>query len=142
MSTEHPFNNLTASGGGGLFVKWEEVGQQVVGTITMMDVVRDHFAAIDDKNAAMHPRLTIDTEMGDQIVTCSQAQLRCKIIEAHQTTGLEVGDKIAIVYTGIEGLAGGKTMKTFDVVVKTPEAPTPPTAAATKKAKPSAADLI
>ncbi len=141
MSTEHPFNNLTASGGGGLFVKWEEVGQQVVGTITQMDVVRDHFAAIDDKNAAMHPRLTIDTELGDQIVTCSQAQLRSKIIEAHQTTGLEVGDKIAIVYTGIEGLAGGKTMKTFDVVVKTPEAPSAPVAAA-KKAKPSAADLI
>ena len=141
MTTEHPFNNLTASGGCGLFVKWEEVGQQVVGIITAMDVVRDHFAAIDDKNAAMHPRLTIDTEMGDQIVTCSQAQLRSKIIEAHQTTGLEVGDKIAIVYTGIEGLAGGKTMKTFDVVVKTPEAPTAPTAAA-KKAKPSAADLI
>jgi len=141
MSTEHPFNNLQASGGGGLFVKWEEAGQQVVGIITQMDVVRDHFAAIDDKNAAMHPRLTIDTDMGDQIVTCSQAQLRSKIIEAHQTTGLEVGDKIAIVYTGIENLAGGKTMKTFDVVVKTPEAPTPP-AAATKKAKPSAADLI
>ena len=140
MTSEHPFNNLTASGGGGLFVKWEEVGQQVVGTITLMEVVRDHFAAIDDKNAAMHPRLTIDTEMGDQIVTCSQAQLRSKIIEAHQTTGLEVGDKIAIVYTGIEGLAGGKTMKTFDVVVKTPEAPTAPAAA--KKAKPSAADLI
>jgi hypothetical protein len=140
MTSEHPFNNLTASGGGGLFVKWEEVGQQVVGTITLMEVVRDHFAAIDDKNAAMHPRLTIDTEMGDQIVTCSQSQLRSKIIEAHQTTGLEVGDKIAIVYTGIEGLAGGKTMKTFDVVVKTPEAPTAPAAA--KKAKPSAADLI
>lgn len=141
MTTEHPFNNLTASGGGGLFVKWEETGQQVVGIITAMDVVRDHFAAIDDKNAAMHPRLTIDTDMGDQIVTCSQTQLRSKIIEAHQTTGLEVGDKIAIVYTGIEGLAGGKTMKTFDVVVKTPEAPSAP-AAATKKAKPSAADLI
>ena len=141
MTTEHPFNNLTASGGGGLFVKWEETGQQVVGIITQMDVVRDHFAAVDDKNAAMHPRLTIDTDMGDQIVTCSQAQLRSKIIEAHQTTGLEVGDKIAIVYTGIENLAGGKTMKTFDVVVKTPEAPSAP-AAATKKAKPSAADLI
>mgnify|MGYP003653174856 CR=1 FL=1 len=140
MSTEHPFNNLTASGGGGLFVKWEEVGQQVVGIITAMDVVRDHFAAIDDKNAAMHPRLTIDTDMGDQIVTCSQAQLRSKIIEAHQTTGLEVGDKIAIVYTGIDNLAGGKTMKTFDVVVKTPETPQAPAAA--KKAKPSAADLI
>ena len=141
MTYEHPFTNLTATGGSGIFVKWEETGQQVVGIITSMDVVRDHFAAIDDKNAAMHPRLTIDTDMGDQIVTCSQAQLRSKIIEAHQTTGLEVGDKIAIVYTGIENLAGGKTMKTFDVVVKTPEAPTAP-AAATKKAKPSAADLI
>ena len=140
MTTEHPFTNLTATGGSGIFVKWEEAGQQVVGIITSMDVVRDHFAAIDDKNAAMHPRLTIDTDMGDQIVTCSQAQLRSKIIEAHQTTGLEVGDKIAIVYTGIENLAGGKTMKTFDVVVKTPEAPSAP--AATKKAKPSAADLI
>ena len=141
MTTEHPFNNLTATGGGGLFVKWEEAGQQVVGIITQMDVVRDHFAAIDDKNAAMHPRLTIDTDMGDQIVTCSQAQLRSKVIEAHQTTGLEVGDKIAIVYTGIEYLAGGKTMKTFDVVVKN-LAVNPTAPAAAKKAKPSAADLI
>lgn len=134
--SNHPFSDLQASGGGGLYVKWEEAGQQVVGVIVAMDTVPDHFAT-DPANPTMQPRLTIMTDDGEQIVTCSQAQLRSKVIEAHQTDGLEIGDKIAIVYTGTENLAGGKTMKTFDVVTKSSDAPV-----ATKKAKPSAADLI
>ena len=58
-------------------------------------------------------------------------------VRTEDLCGRWAGDKIAIVYTGLENLAGGKTMKTFDVVTKSSDAPV-----ATKKAKPSAADLI
>jgi hypothetical protein len=114
----HPFDTLQGSGGGGTFVKWEEEGQQVVGIIRSLDVVRDHFADPNDKNAAMHPRLTIDTKDGEKIVTCGQAQLRSKVIEAHQQHGLNIGDHITITYTGIESLKGGKTMKCFMVAIE------------------------
>jgi hypothetical protein len=117
--------------GDGSFQRWTDPGQKVVGTIVEMGVGTDI-------NGNPCPQLTINTNDGDVIVTCSQAQLRTKIIEIHKTTPMKVGDKIAIIYTQNENRAGGKTLKCFDVSHKTDDqAPAP-----TTQNKPSAADLF
>lgn len=116
--------------GDGSYIRWNEPGDKAVGTIVEMGVG-------SDINGNPCPQLTINTTDGDVIVTCSQAQLRSKIIEIHKTSTIRVGDKIAIVYTGNENRAGGKTLKMFDVQVKHDEQATP-----TATSKPSAADLL
>jgi hypothetical protein len=117
--------------GDGSYQRWTDPGQQVVGTIVEMGVG-------SDINGNPCPQLTINTTTGDVIVTCSQAQLRTKIIEIHKTTPMKVGDKIAIIYTENESRAGGKTLKCFDVSHKA-DGDTPTTA---PQNKPSAADLF
>lgn len=118
------------SRGDGLYQRWTDPGDKVVGTIVEMGIG-------SDINGNPCPQLTVNTDSGDVIVTCSQAQLRSKIIEVHRTETLNIGDKIAIVYTGNENRAGGKTLKMFDVQVKHDEQATP-----TATSKPSAADLL
>jgi hypothetical protein len=129
MDTQHPWSDMST--GDGAYARWTEPGQQIVGTILELGVGTD----LQGNNC---PQLTIRTNDGEQIVTCSQAQLKSKIIALHQTTGINVGDKIAIIFTGSQSRAGGKTLKEFDVSLKTSDqlqqAPT--------NQKPSAADLI
>lgn len=117
--------------GDGSYIRWNDPGQQVVGTIVEMGVG-------NDINGNPCPQLTINTTDGDVIVTCSQAQLRSKVIEIHKTVTIRVGDKFAIVYTGNENRAGGKTLKCFDVSHKPQGTPAPENTTA----KPNAADLF
>jgi hypothetical protein len=117
--------------GDGSFIRWTDPGQKVVGTIVEMGVGTDI-------NGNPCPQLTINTPDGDVIVTCSQAQLRSKIIEIHKTSTIKIGDKIAIIYTQNENRAGGKTLKCFDVSHKAENTPETPTT----QNKPSAADLF
>jgi hypothetical protein len=117
--------------GDGSFIRWTDPGQKVVGTIVEMGVGTDI-------NGNPCPQLTVNTTDGDVIVTCSQAQLRSKIIEIHKTSTINVGDKIAIIYTNNENRAGGKTLKCFDVSHKAETSTETPVA----QNKPSAADLF
>jgi hypothetical protein len=117
--------------GDGSFIRWTDPGQKVVGTIVEMGVGTDI-------NGNPCPQLTVNTTDGDVIVTCSQAQLRSKIIEIHKTSTINVGDKIAIIYTNNENRAGGKTLKCFDVSHKAETSTDTPVA----QNKPSAADLF
>jgi len=129
MNDQHPWSDMST--GDGAYVRWTEPGQQIVGTIIEIGVGTD----LQGNNC---PQVTIRTNDGEHIVTCSQAQLKSKIIALHQTTGINLGDKIAIVYSGNQTRAGGKTLKEFDVSLKTGD----PFDAPVPNNKPSAADLI
>lgn len=128
--SNHPWSEMST--GDGTYVKWDEPGKQIVGTIIELGVGTDI-------NGNSCPQLTIQSNTGEHIITCSQAQLKSKIISLHQTEGINVGDKIAIVYTGNETRAGGKTLKQFDVSLKPGDPFDQPVQ---QPARPSAADLI
>lgn len=92
---------------GGEFVKFENVGDTVSGTIS---VVRKH--TFDD--GSVSPQILLVTDTGeDRTVTAGQSQLKSKLAALRPTAG----DHITITYTQNEKRSGGKTLKHFDVTV-------------------------
>ena len=127
----HPWDEVDR-GAGGQYVKWEEAGQHVKGTVTRI-------GKGTDLNQNIVPEVDIDT--GDETVTisASQVDLKRKLIDALP----QVGDHIVIVFTGTEKVGRGD-MKRFDVAVKAGDgaAPGGTEPALSAAAKPSAADLL
>jgi hypothetical protein len=108
---------------GGDFVKFDEVGATIAGTITG---IRAH--RFDDGSVAPQIFLALDTGE-EKTVTAGQVRLKAALAEQRP----EVGDHITITYTQNEKRQGGKTLKHFDVTIKR-------AAAATAGATSAAAD--
>ena len=101
----------------GAYAKWENVGDTIVG-----DVIGKGLGT--DLQGQPIPQIVLRTDSGDEVtVSASQAQLKSKLMEARPN----VGDRVKITYTKSEKRDGGKTLKHFDVVVKTGGAKTMPT---------------
>lgn len=95
----------------GNFAKWVNPGDNVTGIVTLVDPTGGTTAPPESK---VCPLLGVDTDDGETIqVTCSQYQLHTKVFEAAP----EVGDRIAITYTGQERMPNGNTPKQFTVEV-------------------------
>jgi uncharacterized protein YhfF len=92
---------------GGDFIKFENVGDSVTGTV--LSVGKHTFP--DGKVAI---KLIIDTDDGEKTLTAGQIQLAQKLQELRP----EVGEIVSIKHTGVEKRAAGKTMKLFDVKKK------------------------
>lgn len=98
---------------GGEFVKFENVGDEVAGTITDL---RTH--TFDDGKVV--PQILIDTDDGEErTITAGQVRLKAALVEQRP----EVGDHIKVKFTQNEKRAGGKTLKHFDVEVSRGGAP-------------------
>lgn len=89
------------------YVKFENVGDTVTGAIIDLGVQQW-------QDGSMSPKLTLRTTEGDRVLTASQVQLKSKLSELRPN----VGDTIKVTLAGVEKLAGGKTLKKFDVNVK------------------------
>lgn len=101
---------------GGDFVKLENVGDTVSGTIA---VVRAH--RFDDGKVA--PQVLLTTDDGEE-KTLTAGPVRLKTALAEQRP--EAGDHITVTLTQLEPRAGGKTLKHFDVnVQRQTETPAP-----------------
>lgn len=116
---------------GGEYVKFENVGDSVAGTIT---AIRSH--RFDDGSVA--PQVLLTTDTGEErTVTAGQIKLKTELV----TQRPEPGDHITITHTEVEKRSGGKTLKHFDVrVVRGGAAPAPvtPAPAATSAPAPAA----
>ena len=111
------------------YVKFENVGDSVAGTVLAVQVHR-----WDDGTAC--PKLVIDTGDGEEIALTA-SQMRLKALLAEQRP--EAGDHITVTFTEVEKRPGGKTLKHFDVQVTrggTQPAPKAAPAAAPAEAKP------
>ena len=92
---------------GGEFVKFENVGDSVSGTVT---AVRAH--RFDDGSVA--PQILLTTDDGEErTVTAGQVRLKAELAAQRP----EAGDHIAITFTEEERRSGGKTLKHFSVKV-------------------------
>lgn len=119
---------------GGDFIKFENVGDRVSGTIS---AIRAH--RFDDGKVA--PQILLTTDDGEEkTVTAGQIRLKTALAE-HRP---EAGDHITILLSEIEKRAGGKTLKHFDVQVRRANgsnAPATPAAAAMPAAAPAPAPV-
>lgn len=89
------------------YVKFENVGDFVSGTVTAVQVHR-----FDDGKVA--PKLIIETDEGDEkALTAGQVKLRAALSEQRP----EAGDHIKVTFTEEEKRPGGKTLKHFNVEV-------------------------
>ena len=110
---------------GGEFVKFENVGDTVSGTV---NAVRAH--RFDDGSVA--PQVLLTTDEGEErTVTAGQVRLKAELA----TQRLEPGDHVTNTFTEVEKRSGGKTLKHFSVQVNRGGKP----AAATPAAAPAAA---
>lgn len=89
------------------YVKFENIGDQVTGVIVDLGIQTW-------QDGSKSPKLTLRTTEGDRILTASQVQLKAKLGELRPN----VGDTIKVSLAGVEKLAGGKTLKKFEVAVK------------------------
>lgn len=93
---------------GGAFVKFENVGDTVSGTITG---VRSH--RFDDGKVA--PQILLTTDDGEErTITAGQIRLKAALAEKRP----EAGDHLTVTFTQVEKRAGGKTLKHFEVTVR------------------------
>lgn len=116
---------------GGEFVKFENPGDSIAGTIT---AIRSH--RFEDGSVA--PQVLLTTATGEErTVTAGQVRLKAELV----TQRPEVGDHITITHTEVEKRSGGKTLKHFDVRVTRGGAPAATTAppASAPAAAPAAA---
>ena len=104
----------------GDFIKFDQVGDTVTGTITG---IRKHMF----EDGKVVPQIELDTPDGPKTVTAGQVRLKAALAEKRPG----VGDQLTITLSEIEKRAGGKTLKHFTVVV----GPTP-------AAAPAAADPL
>jgi hypothetical protein len=94
-------------GSGSDFVKFEEIGDSVVGTIT--EIGAHTFPADGDKPARRVPKLSLTTEDGEErTLTAGQTHLGRQLAEKRPA----VGDKLSVSYVGDKG-----RMKVFKVEV-------------------------
>lgn len=106
-----PWDSLPA----GEFWTWEEAGQTLVGDVIAKNIDKDF-------NDNPCPGLTIRQDDGNEVrLTAGQAQLKAKLLEAKP----QIGDRVKITFTATEKRAGGKTLKQFDVSVKSGGAKSP-----------------
>ena len=92
----------------GQFVKWENVGDKVVGDVVSLGIGTS-------LNGDKVPELGVRLDDGSDVtVTASQANLKGEILRLRPM----VGDRISIVYSATEKRDGGKTLKKFTVQVK------------------------
>jgi hypothetical protein len=104
----------------GEFIKFENVGDQVVGNILDISI-----KTWDDGKKS--PQLVLACDDGEErILTAGQIQLKTKLAELRPS----VGDRIKIVHTSVEKRAGGKTLKHFDVAIAGAKAAPVPVATA------------
>lgn len=93
---------------GGSYVKFDNEGDSVAGTIT---AIRKH--RFEDGSVA--PQILLTTDDGeDKTLTAGQVQLKTKLAEQRP----DVGDHLAVTYVRKEKRASNKTLKHFEVVVK------------------------
>lgn len=105
---------------GGDFVKFEEIGDSVSGSVT---AIRAH--RFDDGKVV--PQVLLVTDDGEErTMTAGQVQLKSKLAEQRP----EAGDHLKVTLSNIEKRAGGKTLKHFDVVVTRGGTPAPQETAA------------
>ena len=90
----------------GDFIKFDQVGDTVSGTITG---VRKHMF----EDGKVVPQIELDTADGPKTLTAGQVRLKAALAEKRPG----VGDLLTVTLTGIEKRAGGKTLKEFSVVV-------------------------
>lgn len=116
---------------GGEFVKFENVGDTVSGTI---NAVRAH--RFDDGSVA--PQILLTTDDGEErTVTAGQVRLKAELA----TQRPEPGDHVVITHTEVEKRSGGKTLKHFSVQVTRGGKPAgAPAAAPAAAAAPGAVD--
>lgn len=93
---------------GGEFAKFDEVGDEVSGTIA---AIRKH--SFD--NGQVAPQVLLTTDAGEErTVTAGQTLLKRELAEQRP----EAGDWVQIKLTQIEPRAGGKSLKHFTVKVR------------------------
>jgi len=108
------------------WVKFDEVGDKVAGTIMAIRVGKDF-------KGAPCPELVIRTDNGDKTVTAGQAKLKPELARLKP----QVGDRIAIVYSANgDAKPGQAPAKLFDVQVQRAD----PVAATS--GQPSASELL
>lgn len=113
---------------GGEFVKLENVGDTVSGTIT---AVRSH--RFDDGKVV--PQILLATDDGEErTLTAGQVRLKAELAQQRP----EAGDHLKVTLSDIEKRSGGKTLKHFEVEVTRGNG-TPAPASATPAAAPAAA---
>lgn len=105
---------------GGDYIKFDQIGDNVTGTIIEVTVKR-----WDD--GTISPQLLLDTADGVKTVTAGQVRLKAALAEQRP----EKGDRITIRLSDIERRSGGKTLKHFDVTVQRAGAPAAPAASGT-----------
>lgn len=93
---------------GGEFIKFENVGDRIAGTIT---AVRTH--RFDDGSVV--PQILLTTDDGEER-TLTAGQVRLKAALAAERP--EAGDHLSVTFTQNEKRSGGKTLKHFEVTVK------------------------
>ena len=104
----------------GDFVKFENVGESVSGTVT---AIRAH--RFDDGKVV--PQILMVTDEGEEkTMTAGQVRLKAELAEQRP----EAGDHLKVTFREVEKRAGGKTLKHFDVVITRAGAVTPPAVAA------------
>lgn len=104
MPNNDPWADIPA----GDFYVWENPGEVLTGDVIAKIIDKDF-------NGGPCPGLTIRLDDGEEIrLTAGQAQLKAKLLEAKP----QVGDRIRIAFTGIEKRSGGKTLKQFEVSIK------------------------
>lgn len=117
------YNQYAPRGGGGNYMKFEQQGDRIAGTVTATEDGSD----FDGKPC---PKLTIRQEDGtEKTVTAGQTILHDKIIEAAP----QVGDGISISFVGMKGQA-----KDFDVQVNRANAQATPAPVAAVPEAPAA----
>jgi hypothetical protein len=103
-------------GSGGDFVKFETEGDEIVGTITAL---RKKRFKDQDRDTAL---IDIQPKDGGDVVTlaCDKVDLRMQLAELEP----QVGDLLAVRFTGTEKVANGR-MKKFAVKHRAGAAPEP-----------------
>ena len=87
------------------YVKWDNPGQTIVGTIT--NIVKG-----TDFNGAPCPQLELRLDDGTDIaLTCGQYQLAEKVKALRPIAG----DRILVSFDAVQATAGGRTVKVFTV---------------------------
>lgn len=112
----------------GDWITFENVGDRAVGQILAIRQGQDF-------NGNPCPELVIRTDEGDKTLTAGQKVLRARLAEE----GPQVGDRIAIVYSGVGDAKPGRApAKLFDVSVSRGDA----AGAAASSGQPSASELL
>lgn len=92
----------------GDYVKFNEVGDQVIGVIKEVREGKDF-------NRQPCPELVLETDDGEKTLTAGQVRLKAELAEKRP----QVGDKIRVVYSGVgDAKPGNAPPKLFTVDVK------------------------